>query len=120
MNFRGFPSDYLHNNMKEQKQGGRSKTVYKCDSRNCKANGYHAKDDLVTVTLKLVIGKGCPLDFEEAARQTGIVEAVREASAEASKPTGPVEPEVSVMKMKKVVPMAFRGAMQPPPGMKLT
>jgi hypothetical protein len=79
----------------------------------------------VTVTLKLVIGKDCPLDFEEAAQQT-VREAIIEAKKEVEKPVvnnnipGPdVVGPAAKMKKQVIVPQAFRNAMTPPPGMKL-
>jgi len=50
---------------KTKKQSS-NEVVYKCNSKHCKENGFHNRDDMRTITLKLTVGKDCPLDFENA------------------------------------------------------
>lgn len=52
----------------KQKKSSNS-VVYKCNSKHCKDNGFHDKDEMRTITLKLTVGRDCPLDFEDATVQ---------------------------------------------------
>jgi hypothetical protein len=72
------------------KKQSTNEIVYKCNSKHCKESGFHNKEDMRTITLKLTIGKDCPLDFEDAMAQvvTRAADAIR-AEAPVVQPNPP-------------------------------
>lgn len=96
----------------------KNQIVYKCNSRNCKDNGYHTKEDCRTITLKLTIGKNCPLDFEDQIVKTveKAVEAKAEVVPSTPAPFQPTPQQVQQMKRRSAIPAGLiQGGLQMKP-----
>jgi len=100
----------------KQKKQSSNEIVYKCNSKHCKENGFHNKDEMRTITLKLTVGKDCPLDFEDAPMQ---VVAAPKVSGIASGAPGIGDAPVQMPRpvKKSVVPQALlaQGLQMRPP-----
>ena len=109
--------------MKEVSKG-KNQIVYKCNSRHCKANGYHTKEDSRVITLKLTLGKDCPLDFEEQIVQTVTKMVEGSPSPTSSYGAGggvviPTQQQTPQQKRRSAIPAGLvqQGLqMKPPPG----
>ena len=102
----------------KQKKQSSNEIVYKCNSKHCKENGFHNKDEMRTITLKLTVGSHCPLDFEDAPMQ--VVSAPRTNGAVGNNITpgmGEVPTQTTRVPKKSVVPQALlaQGLQMRPP-----